>query len=491
MGEPKSSQPSLRERLRVIIASEESGLLLRRGVREVYRSRIPQMAAALSYRTIFAMIPSLVLALLMIKAFTSDDDLRHLFRAALQFSGLSGIVVSEEAIPADEGPAALGPSMAPIPDSPQQADAGALEADSLSLESWITDRVDQFSQIPFKAIGGVGLLLFVYAAVSMLVEVERALNSIVGANVGRQWRRRLPLYWTMLTMSGVFIVASFYVGQRFQSFVEAISGSDFPGARALVSVAGYLLTVAISSLLLLFTYTTMPNARIGVRYALTGAVVAAVLWEAGKWAFTSYFVFSPNYVLIYGSVALVPLTLLWIYFTWVAVLVGYQIAVGLSRFTLWRDSVLEAERGGDGEARDPGELLLIVAGACASGFANGKAVNPARIAEDCSLRQRDVARVLSTLLACGLVHKVDSDAEDGEFTLAKPPEAVPLRGVLASMLPPIPDSLAPRVRDAVQRNRRQRLDALSGVSAASLSDAPASQSREQSATDSPRPSTAT
>ena len=116
------------------------------------------------------------------------------------------------------------------------------------------------------------------------------------------------------------MIASFYVGERFRTIVETVGGQAF------VSLAGVLVTFTISWLLLLLAYTVVPDARVRLRPALAGAFVAAVLWETGKFAFREYLGFATGYSQFYGSLALIPIFLLWVYITWVCVLFGIQLS---------------------------------------------------------------------------------------------------------------------------------------------------------------------
>ncbi|HWQ28598.1 MAG TPA: YhjD/YihY/BrkB family envelope integrity protein, partial [Dehalococcoidia bacterium] len=141
---------------------------------------------------------------------------------------------------------------------------------------------------------------------------------------GRSWARRITQYWTLLTLGTILLFTTFYVGEKFKSWAADVGESTGLMGRGPVALAviGYSVTVVISTLLLLLAYLTVPNTKVRWRPALVGAFVAAVLWEAGKWGFTQYLRYSAAYERIYGSIALIPLFLLWVYLTWLIVLLG-------------------------------------------------------------------------------------------------------------------------------------------------------------------------
>lgn len=382
----------------------ETIVVTRRALRGLYSTPIPQMAAALSYRTIFGLIPVLVISLVALKFFTSEDDIRGLVGRTLEFSGISRIVVEQEPVHL-VGPPSEG--AAPRP----------------ALESWIQDRITSIREIPFQAISWIGLATLIYAALSMLVEVEHAFNRIYRAREGRSWTRRLTQYWTVLTLGTIALFATFYVGEQFKEWVRALtSGGQLTGGGITLSIAGFAVTVAISTLLFLFTYTTVPNTNVKFSPALAGAFLAAIAWETGKWGFTQYLHYTAGFERLYGSIALIPLFLLWVYVTWLIVLLGLQVSYGLQHFRSLRR---------DGE-EDPtlvdGSAILGLIAVIAQRFGQGRVTPADRLTARTGLAPAIVGRMLDRLAGAGLILRVEGD-EDA-YTLARPPEAILVDEVL-------------------------------------------------------------
>jgi membrane protein len=84
----------------------------------------------------------------------------------------------------------------------------------------------------------------------------------------------------------------------------------------------YLLMVAAFT----FVYIFVPNTRVRFRSALTGGLVAGVLWEASGWAFASFVVTSAKYTAIYSGFAILIMFMIWLYLSWLIVLVGASVA---------------------------------------------------------------------------------------------------------------------------------------------------------------------
>jgi membrane protein len=458
--------------------------LFRDAAAEAQRSRLPQMAAALSYRTIFGLIPVMVVALIALKFFTTDADITDALNKAMQYSGLSSIAVSEQESgmgPFPESSDAIsGKELSPgaqaagaIHQSVIEAgpDGGHADASGPArLDLWIRELVARVSGINFKAIGLIGLIALIYAAISMLVEVERAFNQVYRVPVGRSWVRRITHYWTLLTLGTIGLFLTFYVGQRFTTEVvnvAAWAGAE-SGSTVLLAIIGYLSTATISTLLFLLVYTVVPNTRVKFGPALVGAALAALAWEAGKWGFTQYLRFSTGYAKLYGSIALIPLFLLWVYVTWCIVLFGLNVAYYLQHGrTQTRARPVEAINPG---VVDPAIVITLVA-LLSKRVAQGESANAATLAGELGVQEGIVSQMLDKLVAAGIVNRVVKEDHEGFFALAKPPDRISAEEALRvgeELITQPPDSAGP-IAAAL---RKARLDMVRGRTLASMLEAP-------------------
>ncbi|MCW5777506.1 MAG: YihY/virulence factor BrkB family protein, partial [Phycisphaeraceae bacterium] len=211
---------------------------------QIYRTPLPAMAAALAYRTIFGLIPVFVIGLVVLGAFATKEHVTDVVRDLLRYAGLTEIVIEPEAEATDFG--AVGAGFLPI--VPTEGGAEAQEETkgaAARLDAWVEQLVLNVREVKLVAIGLTGLAMLAYAALSFVVEIERAFNRIYHAPTGRSWPRRVTQYWTMLTLGSVFLVASFYVGGSFTGWVAKIDGGG--DQSALVPIAGFAVTVVIST----------------------------------------------------------------------------------------------------------------------------------------------------------------------------------------------------------------------------------------------------
>jgi len=403
----------------------------------VRRNQLTRMAAALSYRTIFGLIPMLVVSLVLLTAYSSQDSRKAMVYRVLEFAGLSVIAVPE----ADAAEAALVPGLnqyAPLVAAHmtlvQEASAPVKRQ---RLDDWIASILDRVSAFRFGTVSLIGFLTLFYAALSMMVEVEHSFNQIYNAPEGRSWVRRLTQYWTMLTLGMIFLVASFTVTASIRVWLEhAIENgraSEIPFAGPLlVSLATAL---PISTLMFLIVYSVIPNTRVQFGPALVGALFAGVLWELAKNAFAAYVSFSAGYAQLYGTIALIPLFLLWIYVTWLISLAGLQLAAAVQSYRLaTAQGLTQAFLATLGLAEDVAparrlrvvdtDSILVVAMGVAERFAKGKTSGHADIAAETGADELVVSDMLERLAGAGILLRVSDAEREGTYTLARPPAQI-------------------------------------------------------------------
>jgi membrane protein len=178
----------------------------------------------------------------------------------------------------------------------------------------------------------IGVVVLAVTAFLMLVTIEKAFNTIWRVRQPRRGASSFLLYWAILSLGPILLGAGFAVSTYIAS-LSLLSGPDaLIGAKTLLSFAPLLFSVAAFTLL----YATVPNARVPVKHALLGGVFTAVLFEVAKALFGLYVQRFPGYQLIYGAFATVPLFLLWIYLSWLIVLFGAELVCNLSSSHQWR-----------------------------------------------------------------------------------------------------------------------------------------------------------
>jgi membrane protein len=173
-----------------------------------------------------------------------------------------------------------------------------------------------------------GVIVLVVSLLITLTSIEATFNRIWRVPTARPKFGRLVVYWTVMTFGALLAAASLALSARFfaLSIFETESGQVLE--HWLLRASPFL----IEWLALAVVYRVVPHRTIDWRYAALGALLAAVLIEVVKIAVGSYLGSFGAYEKIYGTLALIPIFLGWVYFSWVAILLGASLASTLSAF---------------------------------------------------------------------------------------------------------------------------------------------------------------
>lgn len=175
----------------------------------------------------------------------------------------------------------------------------------------------------------LGVIALVVSVLITLQGVEATFNRIWRVPTARPKVSRFLVYWTVLTLGALVAAASLSLFSRFLSldmFQRTGTGQWFQGAL----LQGTPLLIELLAIATI--YRVIPHRTVPWRYAFGGAVLAAVLLEVAKRLIAFYLGSFDSYQRIYGQVAFIPILLLWIYFAWMAILLGASFASSLSAF---------------------------------------------------------------------------------------------------------------------------------------------------------------
>ncbi|MDH4393388.1 MAG: YihY family inner membrane protein [Aquabacterium sp.] len=171
-------------------------------------------------------------------------------------------------------------------------------------------------------LGSLGLLLLGVTALALLLTIDRTLNNIWRVPRPRPLAQRLLVYWAALTLGPLLLGASLsmtsYALSASRGLVSALPG----GLALLIDLLEF--TLLASGMAALFRF--MPHTQVRWRHAWAGAVFVALGIELAKRALGWYVQSVPTYSVVYGAFATLPIFLLWIYLSWLIVLLGAVVA---------------------------------------------------------------------------------------------------------------------------------------------------------------------
>ena len=192
----------------------------------------------------------------------------------------------------------------------------------------------------------VGVAVLFITAVALMLTVDRSINAIWRVSRARPYWVSILAYVLLLStgplLIGISVSATTYLMMTLSTEMSAVPAT---GRGVLLQ----LVPMAMSALAFLLLYRLVPHRRVPWRHALAGGVVAAALFELAKEAFAVYVRYAPVYSVVYGAFAAVPFFLLWLYLSWLIVLLGAEIAASLGywRSGEWKRVDHPAARIGD------------------------------------------------------------------------------------------------------------------------------------------------
>ena len=242
-------------------------------------------ASALTYLTLFSLVPLLAVVYSVVDLFSGETQLHD--RVQSYVNSQLGI------------------------------GAGAAIADALTTFT---------SKATVQTLGAIGFAALLISVLSLLWNIESAFNHIYAVRRPRRPVERLLKYQSFLTLGPVLLAASLYVSltiNRMQTRHGHQGHSEVLHALAAVS------SVAITYAGLAFLYKVLPNAHVRMRSALLAAFAAGTVWELAKFLFAWASASMMQVHRIYGSVAVLPIVLTWIYISWYIALVGCRLCYAL------------------------------------------------------------------------------------------------------------------------------------------------------------------
>ena len=185
----------------------------------------------------------------------------------------------------------------------------------------------------------VGLVILILLALLLIYSIDHTLNHIWRVRKNRRLIVSFSIYWVVLTLGPVLIGTSLLTTSYLLSLTGFEENTLLAVRQLFLELLPYL--ASFSSFLLL--YLVVPNTSVHFWSALSGAMIAAILFELSKSAFALYFTHFPVYQAIYGALAIIPLLFIWVYVSWIVVLVGAQVAASLDGFLMAQRTLVNQE----------------------------------------------------------------------------------------------------------------------------------------------------
>ncbi len=248
-------------------------------------------------------------------------------------------------------------------------------------------------RVDLSTVGGIGVLGLMAITSQIYFQVELAFNDIFSTRLHRSWFWRFALFNLSVLVAPLIVATGIVISARMPD-----TGTSF----------SLLVPWLMTSLAFVLAIKYLPNTPVQWRSAIIGGLVSAALFEGAKRGFTLYTDLlgtRDSMARLYGSVAFLPVFLIWLNFVWLVILMGVELSYVIDKGSQLLD--VQKERAADPHAlrRHPDGLfavgvLLALYDACKDGSASAS-----RIADIAGVPQHHTIAALEVLEDAGVVEQ--------------------------------------------------------------------------------------
>jgi membrane protein len=372
-------------------------------IRSFRKNRGPVRAAALAYTTLLALIPVLALIVSVSTALIQSRD----EQSAQTIQNLVDKLIT---------------TAAPQLNLMEKADP---EESAIKRASVVKSIMGYINKISSGKLGVTAGLALVFIAISVLSNVEATFNDIWGVTRGRTWFARIVQYWAAITLGPLFLMTAIGLttGSQFQTVQKGIEHAPFLGTFILK-----MLPFVVLSLFLAAFYRLMPATKVRWDAALIGGAVGGCLLQLNNLFSVIYFSKVVTYSKIYGGLGVVPIFLVGLYFSWLILLFGAQVAYAYQN----RIAYLQEKQAESINQRGREFIAMRIMTFVGEQFHAGKTPPTRfRMAEKLGIPSQLTCTILSPLVSAKLL--IEVSGEELGYTPARPLDKLSVEDILNAL----------------------------------------------------------
>ncbi len=254
-------------------------------IRGFMEDKVHVRASALTYYSLFGMVPIVGLAFGVAKGFGLENYLESQLREA--FSGREEIL------------------------------------------NWVLEFSQSLLQTASGGIvAGIGMVILLYTIMIILNFIEESFNEIWQVKKPRPWSRKFSDYFSMMFIAPLFFImasaTTVFLRTEAYNFVEGMVLGQYLSPAILL--IGKLIPYMLVWVMFLILYMVMPNTNVKFKSALIAAIIAGTMFQLAQWYYIYFQVGVSRYNAIYGSFAALPLLMFFIRLSWIIVLFGAELS---------------------------------------------------------------------------------------------------------------------------------------------------------------------
>ncbi len=191
----------------------------------------------------------------------------------------------------------------------------------------ITNKIIGFvDNVNVRVLGSLSLLFLFYTVISLLTKIEQALNNTWRIRKYRGIIQRITEYISVIMVGPVLIFTAIGLTTSISTSTVASALESMHGYGTLIWFVSKLASFLLIACAITFIYVLVPNEKVKIKSAFTGAVTAALLWKLTGWLFSSFVAGSVKYSAIYSGFAVIIIFMIWLYISWLILLIGASVA---------------------------------------------------------------------------------------------------------------------------------------------------------------------
>jgi membrane protein len=294
----------------------------------------------------------------------------------------------------------------------------------------VTKIVEYINNTNVGRLGMYGLILLIIAVLTLLSNIEESFNSVWGVKETRPLLRRFTDYFSVVTIGPLLVVIAISMTStlKSQGLVQTLLEKQYVG-QVLLSLFE-VLPFMVMWLVFAGLYLFMPNIKVSPRAALIGGIFGGTLWQLSQWGYLNFQVGVARYNAIYGTMAALPILMVWIYLSWMIVLLGLEMTYATQNLRTIRQDI----RGAQVNFASLEFISLTVLLVVGRRFYLGQpALSQEELSASLDVSPRLLHNILEELTRLGFVVATEQDGDSAGYQPAQALEKIKLHDVLRGL----------------------------------------------------------
>jgi membrane protein len=175
------------------------------------------------------------------------------------------------------------------------------------------------------SVSFISAVFLLFSAYSLFTTIRCALNQIWEHSKPIAVKKNISIlrYWITLIVMAIIFGLNILIGSYLFSLPVVL---NFLNKYGLTSFILHIVSIIMNTLMFAWLYIFIPKYRLRYGDGFAGAFLAALIFEIAKVGFGFYINTFSNYGVVFGTIAIFPIFLFWVYMSWLIILFGAVFA---------------------------------------------------------------------------------------------------------------------------------------------------------------------